>query len=46
MDDLKLQVGGIVRLLWSCMNRELYFLWLLSRMSLEKNVECRMSIGN
>ena len=46
VDDLKLQVGGIVRLLWSCMNWELYFLWLLSRMSLEKNVECRMSIGN
>ena len=46
MDDLKLQVGGIVRLLWSCMNRELYFLWLLSRMSLEKNVECLLEISH
>ena len=35
MDDLKLEVADIVRLVWSCVNGELYFLWCLSRMSLE-----------
>ena len=34
MDDLKLEVGDIVRLVWSCVNRKLYFLWRLSQISL------------
>ena len=25
--DLKLEVGDVVRLVWSCVNGELYFLW-------------------
>ena len=33
--DLKLEVGAVVRIVWSCVNRELYFLWRLSQKSLE-----------
>ena len=30
MNDLKLEIGDAVRLVWSCVNEELYFLWCLS----------------
>ena len=33
--DLKLEIGAVVRIVWSCVNGELYFLWCLSRKSLE-----------
>ena len=33
--DLKLEVGAVVRIVWSCVNGELYFLWRLSQKSLE-----------
>ena len=35
VDDLELEVGAVVRLVWGCLNARLYFLWRLSRMSLE-----------
>ena len=35
VDDLELEVGVVVRLVWCCLNRRLYFLWRLCRMSLE-----------
>ena len=31
VDDLKLEVTDIIRLVWSCVNEDLYFLWCLSR---------------
>ena len=40
MDDLELEVevGAVARLVWSCANGKLYFLWRLSRMSLERKM--------
>ena len=38
VDDLKLEVGVVVRLVWGCLNGRLYFLWRLSRMSLEEEI--------
>ena len=35
VNDLELEVGDLVRIVWSCVNKELCFLWCLSRMSLE-----------
>ena len=35
VDELVLEVGAVVRLIWGCLNWRLYFLWCLSRMSLE-----------
>ena len=35
VDDLELEVGVVVRLVWGCLNGRLYFLWRLCRMSLE-----------
>ena len=35
VNDLELEVGDIVRIVWSCVKEELYFFWHLSRMSLE-----------
>ena len=35
VDDLKLEAGDAARLVWSCVNGELYFLWRFSQMSLE-----------
>ena len=37
-DDLVLEVGAVVRLIWGCLNWRLYFLWSLSRMSLESKM--------
>ena len=34
VNDLELKVGGVVRIVWSCVNEELCFLWRLSQMSL------------
>ena len=34
VNDLELEVGDVVRIVWSCVNEELGFLWCLSRMSL------------
>ena len=33
--DSKLEVVAVVRIVWSCVNGELYYLWRLSRKSLE-----------
>ena len=41
--DLKLEVGAVVRIVWSCVNGELYFLWRLSQKSLEG--KCLMLVG-
>ena len=30
VNDLELEVGGVVRIVWSCVNKELCFLWRLS----------------
>ena len=30
VDDLELEVGAVVRIVWSCVNGKLYFLWRLS----------------
>ena len=38
VDDLKLEVGVVVRLVWGCLNGRLYFLWRLSRISLEEKI--------
>ena len=38
VDDLELEVRVIVRLVWDCLNRRLYCLWRLSRMSLERKI--------
>ena len=38
VDDLELEVGAVVRVVWSCVNGELYFLCRLSRMSLERKM--------
>ena len=35
VDDLELEVGAVVRLVWNCLNGRLYFLWCLSQKSLE-----------
>ena len=35
VNDLELEVGDIVRIVWSCVKEELYFFRHLSRMSLE-----------
>ena len=35
VDDLELEVGAVVRIVWSCVNGKLYFLWHLSLMSVE-----------
>ena len=34
VNDLELEVGDVVRIVWSCVNKELCFLWRLSRKSL------------
>ena len=36
--DLKLEVEAIVRIVWSCVNGELYCLWRLRRNSLEGKI--------
>ena len=38
VNDLELEVGDVVRIVWCCANEELYFLWCLSRKSLEGNM--------
>ena len=38
MYDLELEVGVVVRPVWGCLNGRLYFLWGLSRMSLEEKM--------
>ena len=38
MYDLELEVGVVVRPVWGCLNGRLYFLWHLSRMSLEEKM--------
>ena len=38
LSDLELEVGDVVRMVWYCANGELYFLWRLSRKSLEGNM--------
>ena len=35
VDDLELEVGVVIRLVWGCLNGRLYFFWRLSRMSME-----------
>ena len=35
VDDLKLEVGAFVRLVWSCVNGDLYLLWRLTQKTLE-----------
>ena len=47
VNDLKLEVVDIFRLVWSCENGELYFLWGLSRMSLERKMSniCGLSFS-
>ena len=35
VDDLELEVGAVVRLVWNCLNGRLYFLWCFSQKSLE-----------
>ena len=35
VDDLKLEVGAFVRLVWSCVNGDLYLLWRLTQKALE-----------
>ena len=30
LSDLELEVGDVVRIVWYCVNGELYFLWHLS----------------
>ena len=37
MNDLELEVGDAVRIVWCCVNEELYCPWRLSRKSLEGN---------
>ena len=38
VDDLELEVGAVVRLIWGYLNWRLYFLWRLSRMPLESKM--------
>ena len=38
VEDLELWLGALVRVVWSCENRELFFLWRLSQMSLERKM--------
>ena len=38
VDDLELEVGAVVRIVWKCLNGRLYFLWRLSQRSLEGNM--------
>ena len=38
VDDLELEVGAVVRLICCCLNCRLYFLWSLSRTSLESKM--------
>ena len=38
VDDLELEVGAVLRLIWGCLNWRLYYLWGLSRMSLESKM--------
>ena len=47
VNDLNLEVADIVRLVWSCLNGELYFLWRLSQMSLKGKMSnvCERSFG-
>ena len=35
VDDLKLEAGAFVRLVWSCVNGDLYLLWRLTQKALE-----------
>ena len=35
VDDLKLEVGAFVRLVWNCVNGDLYLLWRLTQKALE-----------
>ena len=35
VSDLELEVGDVVRIIWCCMNKGLYFLCRLSRKSLD-----------
>ena len=38
VDDLELEAGAVVRLIWGCLNWRLYFLWRLSQMSLKSKM--------
>ena len=38
VDDLELEVGTVIRLVWGCLNLRLYFLWCLSNVSGSENV--------
>ena len=38
VNDLELEVGDVVRVVWCFVNEELYFLWRLSQKSLEGNM--------
>ena len=38
VNDLELEVGDAVRIVWYPVNKELYCLWSLSRKSLEGNI--------
>ena len=35
---LQVEVGAVIRLVWSCVDGRLYFLWRLIRMSLEGKI--------
>ena len=39
--ELEMEAEAVVRLVWSCVNARLYFLWRLSRIFLEG----KMSVG-
>ena len=38
VDDLELEVGTVIRLVWGCLNLRLHFLWCLSNVSESENV--------
>ena len=38
VNDLELEVGDVVRIVWCRVNKELYCLWHLNRKSLEGNM--------
>ena len=44
VDDLELEVGAVVRVVWSCVNGELYFLWRLTGISPWKG-KCLMLVS-
>ena len=38
VDDLELEVGAVVSLIWGCLNWRLYFLWFESNVSGKQNI--------